>query len=232
LPQQQQQQQVLVAADGGDSAGAGSIITAEAQQEEQPQPKLRMLVYIHYEQLLQVLPWKLPQQLTLPQLPELEQGIGRVSAIARHFARSSGAALWVHIDVCQLHGGAKLGSCVAPLAISRSCSQNVCFEALQQSVLVAVYEPGSSKNSSRADEHASQRQQQQLTQAGQEEDCKLLLLGEQCIGGSSSSSSSNAASSSTGLAQQSSAEMLQELVGRDEVRRLRCKLGSSLPVSD
>jgi hypothetical protein len=212
-PQQLQQVQpeLPAAYDLGSSAGAVTTTHDEQQQEQQHQPKLRMLVYVHCEQLLQVLPWQLPQQLQLPQLPVL----GSLPAVARHIASRGSAALWVHIDVCQLHGGHKLGSCVAPLAIAGLGKDKLVFEAQQQSVLVALYNPANGKNSSHAGQDASQQQQQQqqLRQTGQEEeDCEVMLLGKDRIGGSSSS-----VSSSSGLRLESAAEVLLELVGRDEV---------------
>uniref|UniRef100_A0A383VH06 F-box domain-containing protein n=1 Tax=Tetradesmus obliquus TaxID=3088 RepID=A0A383VH06_TETOB len=207
--QQQQQQQELPAADGSGFHGAATVTppTEQQEQQQQQQPKLRMLVYIHYEQLLQVLPWQLPQQLLLPALPVL----GSMPAIACHLAARRSAALWLQLDVCQLQGGAKLGSCVAPLAIAGLAAQKLAFEARQQSVLVTLYDPSSGKNSSCAWPGASQQQQQQQQQQHlrpEEEDCELLLLGRERIRGGGNSRS--------GLPLLSAADVLLQLLGRDE----------------
>jgi hypothetical protein len=213
-----QQQQEVPAAEGEQSDVAMAEAQAE-QQQQQPLPKLRMLVYIHYEQLLQALPWQLPQQLRLLQLPVLAS----MPDIARHLAGSRAAALWVHIDVCQLHGGHRLGSCVAPLSITGVAAGKLVLGALEQSVMAALYDPGSGKNSSRAAHHASHQQQEQQQQqhrhAWQEEDCKLLLLGKERMGGSGDVSSTR---SSSGLLLQSAADVLLDLVGRDEVSSEAC----------
>jgi hypothetical protein len=213
---QQQQQQALPAAEGEQFDVA--MAEAQVEQEQQQLPKLRMLVYIHYEQLLQALPWQLPQQLRLLQLPVLAS----MPDIARHLAGSRAAALWVHIDVCQLHGGHRLGSCVAPLSITGVASGKLVFGALEQSVLVALYDPGVCKNSSsHAVQGASQQQQQPHAHAVQEEECELLLLGKERMGGSGGISSTR---SSSGLLLQSAADVLLELVGRDEVSSEVCAL--------
>jgi hypothetical protein len=216
--QQQQQQKVPLQQQQDVPAAAGDqpdIAMDEAQaQQQQQEPKLRMLVYIHYEQLLQALPWQLPQQLPLPELPVLAS----LPDIARHLAASRGAALWVHVDVCQLHGGHRLGSCVAPLSITGVAAEKLVFGALEQSVLVALYDPGSDKNSSRALQDASQQQQQQQNRhAWQEEHCELLLLGRERMAGRSRGVCNTR--SSSGLLLQSAADVLLELVGQDEVSR-------------
>ncbi|WIA13471.1 hypothetical protein OEZ85_007050 [Tetradesmus obliquus] len=90
--------------------------------------------------------------------------------------------------------------------------QKLAFEARQQSVLVALNDPSSGKNSSCAWPGASQQQQQQQQQQQhlrpEEEDCELLLLGRERIRGGGNSRS--------GLPLLSAADVLLQLLGRDE----------------
>lgn len=114
---------------------------ATAAAAEQP-PQLRMLVYVHYQQLLQVLPWALPQTLPLPPPPVL----GPPVAFAKHLLCGP-CGLWLQLDVCQLHGGYRLGSCTAPLVLWGWDSAKGKFRCIEEQLMVVLYKPDSCINS-------------------------------------------------------------------------------------
>lgn len=109
---------------------------------ELPLPQLRMLVYVHYEQLLQVLPWALPHSLPLPAGPVLHTTMD----LSQHLL-AGWCALWLQLDVCQLHGGFKLGTCVVPLVLRHWDALKPRFECIEDQVLVVLHTPDSSINS-------------------------------------------------------------------------------------
>jgi hypothetical protein len=134
---QQHQQQQQQAQDG---LGPDQPIDAGLPQL----PQLRMLVYIHYEQLLQVLPWDLPHSLPLPAGPVLHTAMD----LSRHLL-SGWCSLWLQLDVCQLHGGFKLGTCVVPLTLRNWDAHRPRFGCIEDQVLVVVHTPDSSINSTK-----------------------------------------------------------------------------------
>lgn len=133
--QDQQQQQ---------PQGGGQPQEAVSPAAAPVQPKLRMLVYVHYEQLLQTLPWALPHILPLPTHPVFETH----EDIARHLLASP-ASLWLQLDVCRLHGGYRLGTCMVPLALSDCNFACAKFRCIEDQLLVVLYRPDSSINSTK-----------------------------------------------------------------------------------
>lgn len=153
----------------------GAAASAAQQQPEQPpaEPQLRMLVYVHYEQLLQVLPWALPQ--TLPRRPHLVPN--HPMDLAMHLLNGP-CALWLQLDVCQLHGGFKLGTCIVPLKLREWTQSKTDFAAVEEQLLVALYTPSSSINSTEG-----------LGGSGQGED----LAGQQATAGTAGGATLSAA---------------------------------------
>lgn len=151
-PQQDHQQQPQV------SASASTAYQQAAQQQQQgnqpqqqhgqPQqqdgqdaaaPQLRMLVYVHYEQLLQVLPWALPHAVPLPAAPVLQTP----TDFARHLLAGP-CALWLQLDVCRLYGGHRLGTCVVPLVLWDWDSAKASFRCVEDQLLVVLHKHDSS----------------------------------------------------------------------------------------
>jgi hypothetical protein len=144
--------------DGGDQAAAAAAVTPtsvlpstpahpEQQQQQQGQGHIRprLLVYIHAEQLLQSVPWWPQHALahTHLEVPRLVGGSG-LSCIASHLAghmAACGTALWLVLDVCQLHahGSGREGCAVVPLRVHHMGMEGVKFAARTADVLVALY---------------------------------------------------------------------------------------------
>jgi hypothetical protein len=122
---------------GGVAAAGGE----DAENAAQPMHQLRMLAYVHYEQLLQVLPWQLPHALPLPAAPSFTSP----EDCARHLLAGP-CALWLQLDVCTLHGGHKLGSCILPLRVWDCDAVQVQFRCIEEQLLVVLYDPDSSIN--------------------------------------------------------------------------------------
>jgi hypothetical protein len=110
-----------------------------AQQQAAAAPQLRMLVYVHYEQLLQVLPWTLPNALPLPAAPVLQTP----TDFAQHLLHGQ-CALWLQLDVCQLYGGHRLGTCVVPLVLWGWDSAKAKFRCVEDQLLVVLHKQDSS----------------------------------------------------------------------------------------
>lgn len=128
--QQQQQQGNLPQQQQGQPQQQGQ----GGQQQPAAAPQLRMLVYVHYEQLLQVLPWTLPHTLPLPAAPVLQTP----TDFARHLLCGP-AALWLQLDVCQLYGGHRLGTCVVPLVLWGWDSAKAKFRCVEDQLLVLLH---------------------------------------------------------------------------------------------
>lgn len=141
------------------------------EQQQQPPCMLRMLVYVHYEQLLQMLPCQLQQSLspvaTLQQSQQRlqqQRNVSSAQACALQIAANKDTVLWLHIDVCQLRGGVRLGFCTAALraadwdaavsASGDSCDR-VEFKVQRQQVLAVLYNPACSINCSITDSRSS-----------------------------------------------------------------------------
>jgi hypothetical protein len=122
---------------GAAAAGGGE----DEGNEAEPMHQLRMLAYVHYEQLLQVLPWQLPHALPLPAAPSFTSS----EDCARHLLAGP-CALWLQLDVCTLHGGHKLGSCIVPLRVWDCDAAQVQFRCIEEQLLVVLYDPDNSIN--------------------------------------------------------------------------------------
>lgn len=189
------------------------------EQQIRQMCKLRMLVYIHYEQLLKMLPQQLLQVKPLPSIQQRQSS--SIQVAARELVAHKDAALWLHLDVCQLHGGVRLGSCVAPLRVARIGGSGVQFEAQQERVFAALYDP-----QCRTDSNSSSRVrlvvQQPSSAAGDsarpatssqlpaEAGCDFTIIGRYVVQGQQKTSRE-------GLLLLSAADVMKELLSMDEV---------------
>jgi hypothetical protein len=182
LGQQQQQQQTQTQSNAQQLQAQQDGLGLNVAPGVEP-PQLRMLVYVHYEQLLQVLPSDLPHSLPLPAGPVFHTAMD----LSRHLL-AGWCSLWLQLDVCQLHGGFKLGTCIVPLTLRHWDDQRPRFECIEDQVLVVLHTPDSSINSTQGVAAAGSVSLDQEAAAGPSTAAGAAGLAQPALGGLSTDS--------------------------------------------